>query len=151
MPNTEPRKGRGAIHALTALAVNRPVAVTMMCVGVALLGWLSLDRLGLELLPDISAPKVLVRIDSGDRAPEDMEEAYARPVEGLLSTVRRVRDVSSVSRVGRSLVVATFPWGTDMDRALLDVQKAVASVGTDREVDELLVLRYDPSAAPVVA
>lgn len=150
MSQLETKQGSGLIYGLTRMAVSRPVAIAMLCIGVGLLGWLSLDRLGVELLPDVSAPKVLVRIDSGDRPPEDMEEAYARPVEGLLSTVRGVTEVSSVSRVGRTLVVATFPWGTDMDRALLDVQKAVAQVGSDQEVEELLVLRYDPSAAPIL-
>ncbi len=138
------------MQALIRLAVRRPVAVTMLFVAVLVAGYLSWGRLGVDLLPDVESPKIVVSLRSGDRAPEEMEERYGERIEASLVTVRRMKSVSSVSRTGRILVTVEFHWGTDMDFALIDVQKAVGGIAADPEVDALTVQRFDPRAAPIM-
>ncbi len=139
------------MEGLVRLAVRRPVAVTMLFVAVLVAGYLSWNRLGIDLLPDVESPKVVVSLRSGDRSPEEMEERYGEQIEARLVTVRRMKSVSSVSRTGRILVTVEFHWDTDMDFALIDVQKAVGNLGADPDIDSLTVQRFDPRAAPIMA
>jgi len=136
---------------LQKFAVDHPVTIAMFVCGVLLLGFVSLNRLGTDLLPNLDSPRVMVALESGAKSPREMEDTYAEQLEAQLGTVRNVRDVRSVSYVGRIVVTAEFAWHTDMDFALLEVNKQVASYGGDREVDNVVVSRFDPRQLPVLA
>lgn len=138
------------MKAIANLAVRFPVTVVMIFAGVLLLGWISLDQLGIDLLPDISSPKVVVVLESGNRPPREMEDVFGEQLESRLSTISGVSRVSSVSRVGSIMVTVEFYWDTDMDFALLEVQKNIGYLQADREVDRLSIRRFDPQAAPVL-
>ena len=138
------------MQALVRLAASRPVAVSMVFLAVLVAGYLSWGRLPIDLLPDIASPKVVVSVTAGDRAPEEMEEKFGEPIESRLVTVRHMAGVSSISRNGRILVTVEFHWNTDMDLALIDVQKAVGELASDPDVDTLTVQRFDPRAAPIL-
>jgi HAE1 family hydrophobic/amphiphilic exporter-1 len=135
---------------LPRFSVRFPVTVTMIMLAIGILGVISFDRLGTDLLPAIYNPRIVVEIRSGDRSPQDMEQRFARRLEGALGTVSKVVDVRSVSSVGRVRVTTTFSWGTDMDFALLDIQKQVAGFESDPEVDRVTVARYDPQEEPIM-
>lgn len=139
------------MEALARLATRRPVAVTVLAVAVALLGWISWGRLSLDLLPDVKSPTVVVSVRSGDRPPTEMERLYGEQVEQRLFTVRGIREISQVARTGRLIATVTFAWDADMDLALVDVQKAVGPVESDPDVDEVLVRRFDPRQMPILA
>ncbi len=138
------------MKAISSLAVRYPVTVVMIFTGVILLGYISLDKLGIELLPDISSPKVVVVLESGNRPPREMEDVFGERLESQLSTISGVSRVSSVSRVGSIMVTVEFYWDNDMDFALLEVQKNIGYLQADREVDSLSIRRFDPQAAPVL-
>ncbi|MFQ5772565.1 MAG: efflux RND transporter permease subunit, partial [bacterium] len=135
---------------LPKFSVRFPVTVTMLMLAIAILGFIAFNRLGTDLLPSIYNPRIVVEIQSGERSPQDMEQRFTRSLEGALGTVSKVVDVRSVCSIGRVLVTATFSWGTDMDFALLDVQKQVARFESDPEVDRLTVARYDPQEEPIM-
>ncbi|KPL14218.1 MAG: hypothetical protein AMS26_11500 [Bacteroides sp. SM23_62] len=116
-----------------------------------MLGWISWKELPLDLLPDIQSPTVLVAIRSGDRPPTEMERLYGEQVEQRLFTVRGIRAINQVARSGNLIVRVTFDWHSDMDLALVDVQKAVNPIATDPDVDEVLVRRQDPRQLPVLS
>ena len=138
------------MEALARLATRRPVAVTVLAVAVVLLGWVAWTKLPLDLLPDIQSPTVVVSIRSGDRPPAEMERLYGESVEQRLFTVRGIREISQVARTGRLIATVVFEWDADMDLALVDVEKAVGPIRSDRDVDEVLVRRFDPRQAPVL-
>lgn len=138
------------MEALARLATRRPVAVTVLAVAVALLGWIAWGRLSLDLLPDVRSPTVVVSVRSGDRPPVEMERLYGERIEQRLFTVRGIREVSQVARTGRLIAGVVFDWDADMDLALVDVQKAVGPVEADPEVDEVLVRRFDPRQMPIL-
>lgn len=131
-------------------AVRHPVTVAMLFLAGTLLGILSLRRLPVDLLPDLDAPKVAVLLRSGDRPPEELEDRYARQLETALATLPEVTSVRSVTSTGRVLVIVELDWDADMDRALLDVQATATRLSTDRDVDSVVVRRFDPSSEPVM-
>ena len=122
----------------------------MFVCGILLLGLVSLQRLGTDLLPDVQSPKIVVALESGSKSPREMEDTYGEQLEGRLGTVHHVRKVSSVSYVGRIVVTTEFAWNTDMDFALLEVQKQVAPYSGEREVDNVVVARFDPQQLPIL-
>ncbi len=138
------------MEAFARLATRRPVAITVLAIAVALLGWIAWDQLPLDLLPDIQSPTVVVSVRSGDRPPVEMERLYGERVEQRLFTVRGLREVTQVARTGRLIATVVFDWEADMDMALVDVQKAVGPVAGDPNVDEVLVRRFDPRQAPIL-
>lgn len=136
---------------LARFAARRPVAMCVLALAVALLGWISWQRLPLDLLPDIQSPTVLVSVSSGDRPPTEMERIYGENVEQRLFTVRGIREITQVARTGRLIATVTFDWDADMDLALVDVQKAMGPLSADPDVEEVLVRRFDPRQLPVLS
>jgi len=135
---------------LPQFSVRYPVTIAMIMLGIAILGVISFNRLGTDLLPAIYNPRIVVELQSGERSPQEMEQRFARRLEGELGTVSKVVDVRAVCSLGRVLATATFSWGTDMDFALLDVQKKIASYESDPEVNRVTIARYDPQEEPVM-
>ena len=61
-------------------AINRPVTVAMFVVALVLFGIVSLDRLALNLLPDISYPSLTIQTEYADAAPEEIESLISQPI-----------------------------------------------------------------------
>ena len=112
-----------------------------------MLGWTSWRNLPLDLLPDLQSPTIVVSIRSGDRPPAEMERIYGEQVEQRLFAVSGIREINQVARTGRIIATVVFEWDTDMDFALVDVEKAVGPIRSDPDVDEVLVRHFDPRQA----
>lgn len=138
------------MYTLARYATKHPVAVTVMAAAIIMLGWISWKDLPLDLLPDIQSPTVLVSIKSGDRPPTEMERLYGQQVERLLFAVSGIRSINQVARAGNLIARVTFDWRTNMDLALVDVQKAVNPIASDTGIDEVIVRRQDPRQLPVL-
>ncbi len=135
---------------LSHFATRYPVTIAMATLAVVLLGWISFDRLGTDLLPDLQTPVVTIDLRAPGKAPQEMEERFTRRIERDISTVRQVKRVYSVTRSGQVVVIAEFSWDADIDFALLDVQKKIAVYASDEEVTLLDVTREDPQASSVM-
>ncbi len=138
--------------ALPDLSIRRPVATAMAFVGIAVLGIVSFSRLPIDLLPDVAFPTLSVWTTYEDAGPAEVERFVTEPIEEALSQVPGVRDVSSRSREGQSLVRLQFYWGTDMEFALLHVRERLDNL-TDalpRSADRPAILRSDPTSDPIL-
>jgi hydrophobic/amphiphilic exporter-1 (mainly G- bacteria), HAE1 family len=135
---------------LARYATRRPVAVTVLAATIVMLGWISWKGLSIDLLPDIQSPTILVSVKSGDRPPTEMERLYGKQVEQRLFTVKGIRSINQVARAGNLIARVTFEWDSDMDLALVDIQKAVNPIASDEDVDEVVVRRQDPRELPVL-
>jgi len=135
---------------LIDFAIRRRVTVIMCTVAIALFGLVSLTRLNLNLLPDLSYPTLTIRTELPGAAPLELETLVTRPVEEAVSIIRNVRQVRSVSRSGQSDVTLEFLWGTDMDLAGIDVREKLDLLQLPLEAKRPLLLRFDPSSEPVM-
>jgi len=135
---------------LIRLATRRRVTIAMVTLAVMLFGLVSLSRLDLSLLPDLSYPTLTVRTDFAGAAPAEIESLISRPIEEVVGVVRGVRQVRSVSRAGQSDVTLEFLWGTDMDYAALDVRERLETLMLPLQAERPLLLRFDPSTEPVL-
>ncbi len=135
---------------LIEIATERRVTIVMLMVAIALFGMVSLSRLKLNLLPDLSYPTVTIRTELTGAAPVEVENLLTKPIEEAVGVIRNVRLVRSVSRSGQSDVTLEFLWGTDMDIAGVDVREKLDILTLPLEASRPLLLRFDPSSEPIM-
>ncbi len=135
---------------LTQFSVDYPVTILMIILGVILLGYISFDKLGVDLFPDLNSPRIFVEIESGERPPEEMEKQFVENIEALAIRQSDVIQVSSISKVGTAQVTVEYSWNKDMDEAFLDLQKALNSLTQNADIDDLRITQHDPNTAPVM-
>lgn len=135
---------------LIEIATERRVTIMMSVVAIVLFGLVSLSRLKVNLLPDISYPTVTVRTELTGAAPIEIESLLTKPIEEAVGVIRNVRLVRSVSRAGQSDVTLEFSWGTDMDIAGVDVREKIDILDLPIEAQRPLLLRFDPSSEPIM-
>ena len=135
---------------LIEIATERRVTIVMFMVAIVLFGMVSLSRLKLNLLPDISYPTLTVRTELTGAAPAEVENLITKPIEEAVGVVRNVRVVRSVSRSGQSDVTIEFLWGTDMDIAGVDVREKLDILTLPLEANRPMLLRFDPSSEPII-
>ena len=131
-------------------AIRRKVTIAMATLALLLFGLVSLSRLKVNLLPDLSYPTLTIRTELAGAAPAEIENLITRPVEEAAGIIRNVRTVRSVSRAGQSDVVIEFVWGTEMDFAGIEVRERLDLLQLPEEATRPLLLRFDPSTEPVL-
>jgi HAE1 family hydrophobic/amphiphilic exporter-1 len=105
------------------LLLKKPIASVILVLAVLIFGGIALERLSIELMPDIDRPTLLVRTDYSGAPASEVEFRITEQLEGMLSGVRGVQQIESLSRQGQSLIFLTFEWGFDMDIAFLNVRE----------------------------
>ncbi|MEJ2721304.1 MAG: efflux RND transporter permease subunit, partial [bacterium] len=131
-------------------SINRPVTIAMIFIAAVVFGFVSLSRLDLRLLPEISYPTLTVQTEYPDAAPLEVENFVTRPLEEAVGVIPGLRLLSSVSKAGRSEITLEFAWDTAMDYAALDVREKIDLIELPKECRQPVILRYDPSLDPVI-
>lgn len=138
------------LKAITRFSVSYPVSVSMIIIATLLLGFISFDKLGIDLFPNLHSPRLYVELVAGERPPEEMEEKFVDGVESLAIRQSGVVNVSSTSKVGAALIEVEYTWEKDMNEAFLDLSKALSSFNQDSDLEEINITQYDPNARPVM-
>jgi len=147
--SSDPVKAAGSMK-LIEIATRRRVAISMLAVTLVLFGLIALKDLNVNLLPDLSYPTLTIRTEYRGAAPEEIETLLTRPVEEAVGVVKNVLSVKSVSRAGQSDVILEFAWGTNMDRAGLDVREKLEVMQLPLEANRPLLLRFNPATDPIM-
>jgi HAE1 family hydrophobic/amphiphilic exporter-1 len=132
------------------LSIRRKVTISMFTVGILLFGMVSLSRLNVNLLPELSYPTLTIRTEFEGAAPVEVENLITKPVEEAVGVVKGVQQVRSISRAGQSDVVLEFAWGTDMNIANLDVMAKLDAVQLPLDAEKPVTLRFDPTLDPIM-
>ncbi|MCP1676618.1 HAE1 family hydrophobic/amphiphilic exporter-1 [Natronocella acetinitrilica] len=137
---------------IPAITVRRPVLTVMVTLIVVTIGLMSLARLPIDLLPDITYPTLTVTTEYGNAAPEEIEQLITRPVEEAVAAVPGVEEITSTSSEGSSSVRISFSWGTNLDEATNEVRdrldRIIASLPD--EADRPRVRKFDTAATPIL-
>jgi HAE1 family hydrophobic/amphiphilic exporter-1 len=133
-------------------AIQRPVTMFMICGVVILLGVMSLARLPVDLMPDITYPSLTVRVSYPGVGPLEMEELVTRPIEQAVSATSGVERLESTSSEGSSRVTLNFAWGTDLNEAADDVRNRLDRVRgrLPEEADPPVMFKFDANASPIM-
>src|SRR5262245_25531132 len=134
------------------LAIQRPVTMFMISGVIILLGVMSLARLPVDLMPDVSFPSITVRVGYAGVGPLEIEELVTRPIEQAMSAVAGLERLESTSQEGSSRVTLNFAWGTDLNEAADDVRNRLDRVRgrLPQEADAPVMFKFDANAQPIM-
>ncbi len=135
---------------LAEFSTRRRVTVAMVTVTLVLFGLIALGDLKVNLLPDLSYPTLTVRTEYVGAAPAEIENLVTEPIEESVGVVKNLRKLHSVSRTGQSDVILEFAWGTNMDKASIEVRDKLESVQLPLEAKKSVLLRFNPSTEPIM-
>ena len=137
---------------LTKFALNRPVTVLMVFLSVILIGFISWQRLSVELLPSMNYPQITILTTYENVAPPEIETLISKPIEEALGTVKGVKRIESLSKEGMSLVTLDFELGVDTNVSALDVREKIDVVkgSLPRDIENPIIAKFDPSSIPII-
>ena len=133
-----------------SITTRRPVAILMVVMAICVFGWVSYQRLSLNLMPDISYPTLTVRTEYPGTAPEEVETLLSRPLEQEIGIVPHLVNISSISKAGQSDIILEFEWDTYMNVISQDVREKADRVFLPQDARKPLLLRYYPSLDPIM-
>ena len=138
---------------LTAVFVNRPVATTLLTIGIALAGGAAFFQLPVAPLPQVDYPTISVRAKMPGASPQVMATAVATPLERRLGQIADVSEMTSSSSPGSSRITLQFGLNRDIDGAARDVQAAINAARVDLPsnlVSPPTYVKVNPAGAPIL-
>ncbi len=137
---------------LTRTAISRPVFILMLILAAFLGGIVSYRSMRVEQNPEVSFGTITVVTTYAGASPDDINELLTRPIEQSISGVNGIRDITSTSQEGSSVVVVQFELGINENVALDDVRSKVDSIvnSLPKDADKPTVTKQDTSAQPVL-
>jgi multidrug efflux pump len=111
--------------------VARPVATTLLTVGVALLGLIAFPSLPVAPLPQVDFPTILVQAQMPGASADTMATSVAAPLERHLGQIAAVSEITSESNLGTTRITLQFNIDRDINGAARDVQAAINAARAD--------------------
>ncbi|NLD91328.1 MAG: efflux RND transporter permease subunit [Fibrobacter sp.] len=145
-------EGIRKINPIVNFSVTKRVSITMLALIMVVFGLMSLTRMPLEMMPDISFPTITVVTSYQGVAPQEIEQLVTEPIERAISSVNNVKKVSSSSAEGYSSISVEFEWGTNLDVASMDIRDYIAQIRgmLPTGINDPLVYKFDMSQMPVL-
>jgi len=118
---------------------------------VIVLGFFFVDRLPIDLLPDVTYPQIRVTVNYPGTAPEVMEQQITRVLERNLAATPNLAELTSRASEGRTNVNLIFEYGTNIDLALQDASRNLEMARTQMppDINPPRLYKMDPNDAPV--
>ncbi|MGQ3297064.1 efflux RND transporter permease subunit [Reyranella sp.] len=138
---------------LSAPFIARPVATTLLTIGLALAGLVAFFGLPVSPLPKIDFPTIQVTASLPGASPETVATSVTTPLERRLGAIAGVSEITSSSTVGNSRITLQFDLSRDIDGAARDVQAAINAARADMPADLRSNPQYrkiNPADAPVM-
>ena len=133
------------------LAIHRPVTMFMLSAIITLLGFISLTRLPVDLMPEFQQPTLNIRTSYAGVGPLEMEELITRPIEQAVGAVPGLTRIESSSSEGNSQVQLNFEWGSNLAESADEVRTRMDRVRgrLPEDADPPTIQKFDPSQLPV--
>jgi multidrug efflux pump len=133
--------------------VHRPVATTLLSIGVALAGAVSFFMLPVSPLPQVDFPTVSVSAQVAGASPEVMAATVATPLERALGRIAGVTEITSSSSLGSTRVTLQFELSRNIDAAAREVQAAILAARSQLPsslTNNPTYRKVNPADAPVM-
>ncbi|MCG6909822.1 MAG: efflux RND transporter permease subunit [Deltaproteobacteria bacterium] len=137
---------------ISHFTVDRPIFTAMLTCLVLVLGSVALMRIPVDLMPDITEPRISITTTYENASPEEVEELITRKIEEAVSSVTGVDEIDSISGEGASRVTVAFAWGTDIDSVSNDVRDRLDRIyaSLPEKAERPSLRKYNPSEFPVL-
>ena len=137
---------------ITEISISKPIFTTMMIVTLVVLGAAAYLRLGIDLMPNVEFPFVMIQTTLRGAGPEEIESSVTKPLEEAVNTISGIEDITSTSYEGMSVLLIKFALEKNGDVAAQEVRDKVNSAlsqlpqGTNPPV----IGKFDIGAAAVL-
>ena len=138
------------MHLLTRLALGRRSVTILVVLIVLVLGLGTWSTIPAALFPELKITSVQIVTFLPGSNPDAVVADVTDPIEDAITGIRGLESIESTSASSRSVVIARFSDGADMDDAESEVASAVAAVGLPDRATTPSVRRFDPNSIPVV-
>jgi multidrug efflux pump len=115
----------------SAIFIRRPVAATLLTIGIALAGVFAYTKLPVAPLPQVDFPTISVRAQMAGASPDTMASSVAAPLERHLGQIADVTEMTSQSSVGTTRITLQFGLDRDINGAARDVEAAINAARAD--------------------
>src|SRR5271170_6094489 len=133
--------------------IERPIATTLLTVGMVLAGLVAVGFLPVSTLPQIDFPTSSVSASLPGASPETMASSIATPLERPLAHIAGVTEMTSSSSLGKTNITVQFDLSRDINGAARDVQAAI-NAAQDYLPSDLPIhptyRKQNPSEAPIL-
>jgi multidrug efflux pump len=116
---------------ISAPFIRRPVATTLLTIGVTLVGIIAFRFLPVAALPQVEFPTIGVQANLPGASPETMASSVAAPLERQFTRIAGVTEMTSSSTLGSTGITLQFELNRDIDGAARDVQAAINAARAD--------------------
>jgi HAE1 family hydrophobic/amphiphilic exporter-1 len=133
-------------------SVNRRVTTAMLAMILVVLGFIAFTSLGLDFFPDIEFPTVSVVTTYSGASSGDIENTITRPLEQIINTISRVKEVNSMTFEGASVIMVEFEWGTNLDFGAQDIRDQIGLYRNfiPEEASDPLVVKFNMGQFPII-
>ncbi|MEX1261843.1 MAG: efflux RND transporter permease subunit [Balneolaceae bacterium] len=152
MPDTQSHtKNNWRKEGVASHAIRRPIGTMAITAVVIVLGFFFLERLPVDLLPEINYPQIRVTVNYPGTAPEVMEQQITRVLEANLASTENLIRITGRASEGRTNIELYFDYGTNIDLALQDASRNLELARTQMppDIEPPRIFKYDPSQDPV--
>jgi CzcA family heavy metal efflux pump len=136
---------------LTLLALRNRIGVLMLSLAMMILGGTSVQRLPVDLFPQIQVPVAFVGVIYKGAPPLDIEQSVVYPIEKAVSSASNVEHVESFAKQGIGAVQIWFNWGADINAGQMEVMQRVTQIlnSLPPGILQPFIIKFDVSNIPV--
>ncbi|HZQ99445.1 MAG TPA: efflux RND transporter permease subunit [Chloroflexota bacterium] len=137
---------------LTRVSILRPLFISMVMLGLVVIGLVSYTRLGVDLLPAINFPVVTVVVPYPGAGPESIEQLVVKPIEDQLAGESNLDYMVSQSTEGAATITLIFKETANVDAVAIDVERKVNGIRAQlpQDIQAPSIIRADVNAQPIL-
>ena len=133
-------------------SVKRPVTTILIFVALMVMGIYSLTQLPVDLYPEIELPFIGVVTTYSGASASDIETNVTRPVEDALNSVSNLKEITSTSSDGISVIFMNFEYGTNLDEASNDIRSNLSFIENylPEDAENPTIMKFNSSMMPII-
>ena len=132
--------------------MDHPILILIIFALLGMLGIFTFSKVAIALFPDIENPVIMIMTSYPNAGPESIEKTITKPIESAVLSVNGLKNLSSTSSEGSSMVELDFDYGTDMEVVISDVRDKLDRVkrGLPDAAGTPSIMRFSGSSSPIM-
>jgi HAE1 family hydrophobic/amphiphilic exporter-1 len=133
-------------------SVKRPVSTILIFAALIVMGIYSLTQLPIDLYPEMELPFIGVVTTYQGASSSDIETNITRPIEDLLNSVSNLKEMTSTSSDGMSVIFMNFEYGTNLDEASNDIRSNLSFIENylPEDSEKPTIMKFNSSMMPII-
>ncbi|RJE71641.1 efflux RND transporter permease subunit [Reichenbachiella sp. MSK19-1] len=137
---------------IAEFSIKRPSFILVIFLLTSIAGLLSFNKIGYELLPEMSRPTLTITTIYPGAAPSEVESSVSKKIEDAISELDNLDEINSKSLESASIVIVNFKSGTDLDLMMQDAQREINNVISDLpdDAENPSISKISPNDLPIL-